>query len=82
MSKDMCVACDDGILNIRVGAIIMKDGMILMVGNERSDYLYSVGGRIKFGETTDETLVREFKEEIGADIKIERLLMVNENFFP
>ena len=30
MNKDMCVACDDGILNIRVGAIIMKDGKILM----------------------------------------------------
>ena len=43
MNKDMCVACDDGILNIRVGAIIMKDGKILMVGNDR-DYLYSVGG--------------------------------------
>jgi hypothetical protein len=36
--KDMCVACDDGILNIRVGAIIMKDGKILMVGNERANY--------------------------------------------
>ena len=43
MNKDMCVVCDDGILNIRVGAIIMKDGKILMVGNDR-DYLYSVGG--------------------------------------
>ena len=51
MNKDMCVACDDGILNIRVGAIIMKDGKILMVGNERANYLYSVGGRIKFGES-------------------------------
>lgn len=46
----MCIACDDGILNIRAGAIIMKDGKLLMVGNERN-YLYSVGGRIKFGET-------------------------------
>ena len=44
MSKDMCVACGDGILNIRAGAIIMKDGKLLMVGNDR-DYLYSVGGR-------------------------------------
>lgn len=52
MNKDMCVACDDGILNIRVGAIIMKDGKILMVGNDR-DYLYSVGGRVKFGETAE-----------------------------
>lgn len=47
MNKDMCVTCDDGILNIRVGAIIIKDGKLLMVGNERADYLYSVGGRIK-----------------------------------
>ena len=51
MAKDMTVPCDDGLINIRVGAIILKDGKYLMVGNERSDYLYSVGGRIKFGET-------------------------------
>lgn len=50
MSKDMCVVCDDGILNIRAGAIIIKDGKLLMVGNDR-DYLDSVGGRVKFGET-------------------------------
>ena len=62
MNKDMCVACDDGILNIRVGAIIMKDGKILMVGNDR-DYLYSVGGRVKFGETAEEAVAREIKEE-------------------
>lgn len=26
--------------------------------------------------------MREFKEETGADIKIERLIMIGENFFP
>ena len=41
-----------------------------------------IGGHVAFGETTAETIVREFKEEIGADIKVERLFMVNENFFP
>ena len=29
-----------------------------MVGNDR-DYLYSVGGRVKFGETAEEAVVRE-----------------------
>ncbi len=38
MNKDMCVVCDDGILNIRAGAIIRKDGKLLMVSNDR-DYL-------------------------------------------
>lgn len=81
MSKDMCVACDGGILNIRVGAIIMKDGRILMVGNERANYLYSVGGRIKFGETAEEAVVREVLEETGAKMEIDRLGFVHENYF-
>ena len=81
MNKDMCVACDDGILNIRVGAIIMKDGKILMVGNERANYLYSVGGRIKFGETAEEAIVREVYEETGVKMEIDRLGFVHENYF-
>ena len=81
MNKDMCVACDDGILNIRVGAIIMKDGKILMVGNEEGTYLYSVGGRIKFGETTQEAIVREVLEETGVKMEIDRLGFVHENYF-
>ena len=81
MKQDMCVPCDDGILNIRVGAIIMKDGKILMVGNERSNYLYSVGGRIKFGETAEEAVVREVYEETGVKMEIDRLGFVHENYF-
>ena len=56
--QDLTVAVDDGILNIRVGAIIMRNNKILMVGNERSDYFYSVGGRVKFGEAAEEAVVR------------------------
>ena len=81
MNKDMCVACDNGILNIRVGAIIMKDGKILMVGNERANYLYSVGGRIKFGETAEEAIIREVFEETGVKMEIDRLGFVHENYF-
>ena len=80
MNKDMCVACDDGILNIRVGAIIMEDGKILMVGNDR-DYLYSVGGRVIFGETAEEAVVREVLEETGVQMEIDRLGFVHENYF-
>ena len=31
MGPDMCVPCGDGLLNIRVGAMIVKKGKILMV---------------------------------------------------
>ena len=79
--RDMCVPCDDGILNIRVGAIIIKDGKVLMVGNNRANYLYSVGGRIKFGETSEEAVVREVFEETGVKMEIDRLGFVHENYF-
>ena len=81
MKQDMCVPCEEGILNIRVGAIIMRDGKLLMVGNERSDYLYTVGGRIKFGETAEEAIVREVLEETGVKMEIDRLGFVHENYF-
>ena len=80
MNKDMCVACDDGILNIRAGAIIMKDGKLLMVSNG-GDYLYSVGGRVKFGETAEEAIAREVFEETGVQMEIDRLGFVHENYF-
>lgn len=40
------------------------------------------GGHVSFGETNEETLVREFKEEINADINVGSLKWVGELFFP
>ena len=79
--RDMTVPCDGGLINIRVGAIIMKNGRFLMVGNDRDDYLYSVGGRVKFGETADEAIIREVLEETGHKLEIDRLGFVHENYF-
>lgn len=81
MGVDMTVPCGDGIINIRVGAVILKNGRFLMVGNRRSDYLYSVGGRLKFGETAEEAVKREVLEETGARMEVERLGFVHENYF-
>ena len=53
MSNDLTLPIGNGLVNIRVGAIIMKEGKLLMAGNDREDYLYTVGGRIQFGETAE-----------------------------
>lgn len=81
MNKDLCIPVEGGVVNIRVGAIILKDGKFLMAGNERFEHLYSVGGRIKFGETAEEAVVREVLEETGVKMDVDRLGFIHENFF-
>lgn len=81
MGQDLCIECGGGVVNIRVGASILKDGKFLMAGNPNSDYLYSVGGRIQFGETAEQAVVREVREETRRDMEIDRLGFVTEDFF-
>ena len=48
MGQDLCIDCGGGVVNIRVGAIILKDGKFLMVSNPAVDYLdYYNNRRIK-----------------------------------
>ncbi len=81
MNQDMSVPCGQGIINIRVGAIIMKGERFLMVRSSQSGYYYSVGGRLKFGETAQQAVKREVREETGADLEIDRLGFIQENYF-
>ena len=81
MGSDMTVRVDDSVINLRVGAIITKGNQVLMVKNTRDDWYYSVGGRIKVGETSEQAIVREVREELGVSLEIERLGFVHENYF-
>ena len=81
LQPDMTVLCGDGLISLRVGAIILKDGKFLLAGNDFNDYLYSVGGRIRFGETAEQAVVREVLEETGVHMEIDRLGFVHENYF-
>ncbi|MDE6293319.1 MAG: NUDIX domain-containing protein, partial [Clostridiales bacterium] len=65
----------------RVGAIIIEEGCVLLATNESADYYYSVGGRVHFGETAYDAVLREVKEETGVDYEVDRLAFVHENFF-
>lgn len=65
----------------RAGAIIIEDNCILMVGNEREDYYYSVGGGVHMGETAEDAVKREVYEETGVHYELDRLAFIHENFF-
>ncbi|MEX2081522.1 MAG: NUDIX domain-containing protein, partial [Dehalococcoidia bacterium] len=40
-----------------------------------------LGGGIEFGETAEEAVIREMREEIGAETRVMRHLMTVENLF-
>ena len=81
MPSDLTLPVDGGYLNLRVGAIIERDGKVLMVRNPAVDYCYSVGGRVGFGETLEQAVLREVREETGVPLEIDRLGFVHEAFF-
>ena len=72
-----------GNFNYRVGVIIMNGRKVLMARNpnDKRKYYYSVGGRVKFGESLTEAVKRELLEETGVDCEIDRLACIHENFF-
>ncbi|MCL2415566.1 MAG: NUDIX domain-containing protein [Defluviitaleaceae bacterium] len=71
----------NGKFNYRVGAIIIHDGEILMAKNANSPFYYTVGGRVQFGESSQETLLREVYEETQIHFEIDRLAFIHEVFF-
>ncbi len=81
MNLDLTFHTKEGRFNYRVGAIIISKGKILVVKNKNSTYFYSVGGRVKYNETSSEAVKREVKEELGLDIEIDRPVFFHEKFF-
>ncbi len=65
----------------RAAAIIIEDGCVLLAGNEKDDYFYSVGGGVHVGETAEAAVKREVFEETGVAYEIDRLVIIHENFF-
>ena len=52
-----------------MGVIIHSGRKVLMARNpnEERAFYYSVGGRVRFGESMEEAALRELKEETGID---------------
>ena len=80
---DCTFQTEQGKFNYRVGVVITNGRKILMARNpnEKRKYYYSVGGRVKFGESLTDAVKRELKEETGIDCEVDRLVCIHENFF-
>ena len=69
-------------LRTRVSGICIKDEKILLVNhlgvNDQNEFWAPPGGGVEFGYCAEENLKREFLEETGLHISVERFLCINE----
>lgn len=82
MDKDWLFSNDRYICGLRSAAVLIKDAKVLVQRDTDGNFEYALpGGHIKIGETLEEGLTREMKEELGVKIKCDRLLWSEECFW-
>jgi len=66
-----------------VGALIVnKEGRILLTKSHKWFDKYTLpGGHIEVGETMREAVIREVKEEVGLDVEVAEMLLMQEAIF-
>ncbi|HAF66803.1 MAG TPA: DNA mismatch repair protein MutT [Clostridiales bacterium UBA9857] len=73
---------DRRVLGYRVAGILIRDGKVLLQKHLDDDGLaFFPGGHVEFGETGEQALVREFREELSTDIRVGPLRWVGEMFY-
>ncbi len=80
--EDILFKTDSWVFSYRVAGICVHNGKVLLQKQSNDPTLAFPGGHVSFGETNAETLIREFREEIGAEIRVGDLKWVAEVFFP
>ena len=78
---DITIDTDEGRFNYRVCALMLDGGRILAMHDEHSPYFYLPGGRVRMGERAEDAVLREVREELGIEARIERPLWLSQSFF-
>lgn len=79
---DILFRTEDYVFSYRVAGICIQNGKVLLQKPSNDTAFAFPGGHVTLGETNAQTLIREFQEEIGADISVGELKWVGEIFFP
>lgn len=79
--KDWMFTAEEYICDVRVAAVLINNNKILVQREKDGDEYALPGGHIKIGETSEDCLIREIREETGASIKCDRLLWSEECFW-
>lgn len=80
-NNNITLKVDNGQFIYRVAAIILYGDKLLMNKHIDYDCYYTVGGKVKFGESTEQAVIREVREETQHDYEIDQLAFIQERFF-
>ena len=81
MQKDWIFTIENSVCDLRTVGVLIRDGKILVQRDREGNEYALPGGHVKIGETLEDGLIREFKEETDADIKCIRMLWSEECFW-
>lgn len=79
--RDIQIKENEYAFNCRIVGACIKDNKILLGRLKSDDYWTYIGGKLAFGESTEEAIVREYREETLANVQADHLVAVIENFF-
>ncbi len=73
-------------IQVAVGIVFNSDGEVLVGQRVVKDQYYAKwefpGGKIEAGETVEQALIREFREEVGLDLLESQVFMKIEHDYP
>ena len=73
MRKDISIVVDDTRINVRTGVIFKYNNKALIEISKTGSNSTIPGGRVKFYEKSEDTAIREIKEELEIDLDKTRL---------
>lgn len=78
---DIKINESEGKFKFRVCGILEHNGKYLAVKINENKFYCLPGGHVELAEDTEQAVLREMHEELGYEVKIKRLVAVNQNFF-
>jgi ADP-ribose pyrophosphatase YjhB (NUDIX family) len=69
---------------IRLAGVLVDEGRLLVVEHARNGKKYCLlpGGGLEWGESMEQGLAREFREELNLQVQMKHLLAINESISP
>jgi 8-oxo-dGTP pyrophosphatase MutT (NUDIX family) len=78
---DAVFKTDQAVFNFRVAGILIENDHLLLHKDVNDEHWSLPGGRVQLMEESRESLKREYSEELGVTISVDKMLFTAENFF-